>query len=560
MFEIKLNHDALKEQDRQTYEELFRDNSYNVSKKDIKGKNVLDIGANIGFFTALCAGYHAEKIVAVEPLPSIYSGLVKNVSHIPFVKTMNYAIWHTGDLTLKMENKNVASHISDKGEDVKTVTLKSLLSEFPDHDDNIVLKIDVEGAEHDVLMNVDKETMQRFSIVFIEIHGDSASSYHGVAPLKDRMKELNFKEVYTCPMMFFDGWDAEGNRVNEHPMNQCVSKFVRIGAQLDVTVLASISTRGRYDTTLPMAINAIIMQTRKPDRIVIYDDNDEPKDIRDIPILQYLLCILYDKGMEYELVWGAKKGQHYNHQLANKLGYDFVWRVDDDCVPEPDVLQKLLAVMTDEVGAVGGSCIVPPTPLGEGFGSIEDIFKPNKQWYIIKQTEEVDHLHCSFLYRAGIADYNLNLSRVAHREETLFTYSLKQKGYKILVTPCITWHLRSNRGGIRDGDAELFAHDEKIFQSVVKLPKMVVLDCGLGDHFIFKNILPEIKAKYGKVIIASCYPEVFEGEYQISIADAKMMLGDIKRYNPYEMGAIWKCKGPFVQVFRRIYDIDSPVL
>ena len=37
-------------------------------------------------------------------------------------------------------------------------------------------------------------------------------------------------------------------------------------------VLCSISTRGRYRSTLPMAIQAVMNQTKKPDALVIFDD------------------------------------------------------------------------------------------------------------------------------------------------------------------------------------------------------------------------------------------------------------------------------------------------
>ena len=45
-------------------------------------------------------------------------------------------------------------------------------------------------------------------------------------------------------------------------------------------ILCSISTRGRYDSTLPLALQAILNQTKLPDKIIIFDDNDEPRDVR----------------------------------------------------------------------------------------------------------------------------------------------------------------------------------------------------------------------------------------------------------------------------------------
>lgn len=217
-------------------------------------------------------------------------------------------------------------------------------------------------------------------------------------------------------------------------------------------VLCSISTRGRYDTTLPMAILSVINQSLLPDKLVIFDDNDSPIDLRQKQHYQYLFSMLESKGVEWEVLYGQRKGQHYNHQIANTMGYKWVWRLDDDTVAEPNVLETLYSYVTPDIGSVGGSILTPPfSEFEEPSGLIENIdIEPNIQWQPIKNIKKVDHLHCSFLYRAGVYDYNLALSPRAFREETLFTYGLVQKGYVNLVVPnAITWHLKNNSGGIR---------------------------------------------------------------------------------------------------------------
>lgn len=316
-------------------------------------------------------------------------------------------------------------------------------------------------------------------------------------------------------------------------------------------VLCSISTRGRYETTLPLAIQSVLFQTRPVDKLVIFDDNDPPRDVREIQIYQYLFQMLQLKGIDWEWVFAEKKGQHYNHDKANKMGYEWVWRMDDDTVAEPDVLEKLYSHTAINVGAVGGSILTPPFQRGlKATGKIEDIsIEPNLQWDYIQEVKEVDHLHCSFLYRAGVHDYDLSLSRIAHREETLFTYGLKKRGYKILIVPTVTWHLKNNSGGIRDGALEMFQHDEAIFQAELTPSDhtIVVLDCGLGDHIVFKHVLPEIK----NPVVFSCYPEVIPGK---SIAEAKALLGDrFDNYNIYRKMDSWDWKGSLEDAFRKLY-------
>jgi hypothetical protein len=317
-------------------------------------------------------------------------------------------------------------------------------------------------------------------------------------------------------------------------------------------VLCSVSTRGRYHTTLPLTLQAIINQSVLPDKLVIFDDNDEPEDMRLIPHYSYLFQMLDYYNVEWEWLFAEKKGQHYNHQVANTMGYDWVWRVDDDAIPEPNVLEMLLHYTNDSVGAVGGSILTPPTPtIGHVTGKIENIdIEPNIQWAEIHSVTEVEHLHCSFLYRAGVHDYNLGLSRVAHREETLFTYGLFSKGYKILAVPdAITWHLKNPNGGIRsETNQALYEHDERIYRNIVgyKDRTIVVLDGGMGDHIVFSHVLPDIP----NALVFSCYPEIVEGQ---PIAKAYELFGNIDQYNIYRKMKEWNWTGSLEDAYRKLY-------
>lgn len=318
-------------------------------------------------------------------------------------------------------------------------------------------------------------------------------------------------------------------------------------------ILCSIATKGRYFTTLPMVIESIINQTKKPDKLVIFDDNDDPQDLRQHFLYQHLFHILNVKGIEWEWLYAEKKGQHHIHQMANSMGYDWVWRVDDDAIPEPNVLERLSYYLWDHVGAVGGSVITPPIkpePLNST-GLLKNIqIEPNIQWGLIDKVKEVEHLYCSFIYRAGIHDYNLGLSRVAHREETLFSYGLFQKGYKLLVIPdAITWHLKNPEGGIRSNQTiQMFEHDELIFKNITnyKDKKIVVLNSGMGDHIVFKRILPEIE----NAEVFTCYPEIVPGR---SIAEARALFGDIDQWNIYKKMAQWNWTDSIENAFRRLY-------
>lgn len=317
-------------------------------------------------------------------------------------------------------------------------------------------------------------------------------------------------------------------------------------------ILCSISTRGRYDSTLPLAINSVLNQTLLPDKFILFDDNDEPIDLRSVHQYKMMLHIFEAKGVEWEVVYGQRKGQHHNHQIANKMGYDWVWRLDDDNIAEADTLEKLYAQTGSDVGAVGGSVLMPPAndysflPVSGKMRNINN--EPNIQWRIQDYTSEVDHLHCSFLYRAGVNDFDLELSRVAHREETLFTWQIKQKGYRLIVTPAVTWHIRNEHGGIRDGVDQMFFHDEKIFIEKSGFTP-VILDNGMGDHIVFKHVLKDIKLPF----VFSCYNDIIPG---YSIDYAKNVFGDIEPWSIYKKMDEWNWTGTLEDAFRKLYGVE----
>lgn len=345
-----------------------------------------------------------------------------------------------------------------------------------------------------------------------------------------------------------------------------------------MTVTAVISTKGRYFTTLPLAILGICCQTVRPKQLVIFDDNGEMKDLRGVSPYNHLFPLLMMKGVQWFHLPGGRVGQVYNHQVSlDRADTKFVWRLDDDNTPEPTCLENLLKEMEDPtVGAVSGLVHDPksvsPRP---SFitGKIEDILNPfNLAWYQWSGSpEEVGHLYSTFLYRveAGrkAGGYCKTLSPVGHREETMFSHEIKRAGYKLLVTPdALTWHFREGTGGIRSyTDGSLWARDEEVFKVKLKewgvAPreyKIVVLDDGLGDHFMFKSILPELITRNpGKrIVIACCYPEVFrdvDGITIASLADAYAAFGNLEQWQIYKWAEERDWKGPMADAFRGMY-------
>lgn len=343
-------------------------------------------------------------------------------------------------------------------------------------------------------------------------------------------------------------------------------------------ILAEISTKDRYFTTLPLTIQSICTQVRTPDKLLIIDDGEQI-DLRQIPLYKHLFSLLDRKGIKWEVIFGSRKGQHINHEVAQEIaikdGFDAVWRVDDDEVPESRVLKELENTLFSStyIGAVAGMVLDPmsdPVSMKDCGVLISEIdTKPNIQWATTdieakSKLIDVDHLYSSFLYKVGIAHYNQNLSTVAHREETLFSYEIKRSGKRLVVDPMITtWHLRNSEGGIRSkgNDASMWEHDENIFKKRIngidfgRHNKIIVLDNGMGDHMVFKKILPEIQKKYQNIVIFCCYPEIFKEESvrTDSIQEAKYILGNIEPYNIYRKMDEWSWKSEMIDAFRKMY-------
>ncbi len=331
-------------------------------------------------------------------------------------------------------------------------------------------------------------------------------------------------------------------------------------------IICEISTRDRYEL-LSQSLLSLALQTYKDFDVLIFDDTDNPRDIRGI--CEPALRIFDYYGIGWRVEFGQKRGQHFNHQRAQELAKtDWLFRFDDDEILAPDVLEKLIGNVRDDVGAVAGLVLPPaPSPVPpDAANVITDLNRPNIQWFTQEpRVLEVDHLHSTFLYRQGLVDYELSLSPAAHREETLFTHEIKRKGYKLLVdTSAVTWHFRSEQGGIRSHhNPQFWDDDEKLFQDKLREwgvnsepTKTIVLDCGRGDHVIVKSLIPRLKEKYGKLIVATCFPDIFNGEVeQISIAEAKNRLGNIDRFSIYRWCIDHNWTENLVTAHEKMYDL-----
>ncbi len=142
--------------------EIYLDEVYDRFYKMMQDDIVIDVGAHVGAFTLKAARrVRNGKVVAVEPHPSNYRLLLKNIAFnkLENVIPINSALSNYHGMAKLYLSKDSVQHSlrSTKGKyiEVEVKTLDWLLSELKLSKVNFI-KIDVEGAELDVLKGAEK--------------------------------------------------------------------------------------------------------------------------------------------------------------------------------------------------------------------------------------------------------------------------------------------------------------------------------------------------------------------------------------------------------------------
>jgi len=300
------------------------------------------------------------------------------------------------------------------------------------------------------------------------------------------------------------------------------------------SVTVVIPTRDRYDT-LAHTLRGLAFQTYSNFNITIVDNSDSRQDIRDIPMIRYQLEHLESRSIEWKVLYQNRKGPHICHQTGDYDSQsDLILRMDDDEVPEQDVIELLVRHFGDpDVGAVAPLVLMP----GAGPAPKHMDMRPNLishivagtniQWFKHSQEDviwENDHLYSCYMYRRNVANmiggYNTTLSAAGHREETDFSYRIMMAGYALGVdTSAIVWHYRQPDGGIRSSEIskEMFDSDDKQFWDMVVNSKDKMLDIefvpmfvGIGDHITASSMLHALKESKpdSHIIVGASAPDL----------------------------------------------------
>lgn len=135
-----------------------------INKKD----RVLDIGANLGYFTLLCK--NAKKIICVEPIPEAVSILKKNIEINGLkekCKVLNAIVGKKEEkLILEIHeafnSSKIISNENERSIKMNVLPLKSLVKKYKTN----LLRLDLEGYEHDLLLNNISKNVNKISLEF----------------------------------------------------------------------------------------------------------------------------------------------------------------------------------------------------------------------------------------------------------------------------------------------------------------------------------------------------------------------------------------------------------
>jgi len=163
---------------------------------DVKGKDVVDVGASVGDTAIYFALKGARHVYAFEPYPYSYNIAKKNIkpNHLEDkITLLNEGCGKSGFVTIKADYKNTGStdlKNFKKGKKIRIESLDEIVKRF--NLKNATLKVDCEGCEYDLILNASYETLHAFDQIIMEYH-------YGYKNLVRRLNEAGFKVRYSLP-------------------------------------------------------------------------------------------------------------------------------------------------------------------------------------------------------------------------------------------------------------------------------------------------------------------------------------------------------------------------
>jgi len=163
---------------------------------DVKDKDVVDVGANIGDTAIYFALKGAKHVYAFEPYPYSYNIAKKNIklNHLEDrITLLNEGCGRSGFVAIKESYENISGtdlKIFKEGKKIRIEDLDEVVRSF--NLKHAALKVDCEGCEYDLISNASDEALKAFDQIIIEYH-------YGYRNLVKRLRQAGFKVKYSLP-------------------------------------------------------------------------------------------------------------------------------------------------------------------------------------------------------------------------------------------------------------------------------------------------------------------------------------------------------------------------
>jgi FkbM family methyltransferase len=195
--------------------EVFMCKDYEGVKK---GGVVVDVGANIGMFSAYALKHKASKVFSIEPAFDTFERLKKNVGTFENVTLINkgiskekgksylFASPHSSGISSGFFSNN--HNDQTPKQTINTIDFTSLIKE---HDIKKIdfLKIDCEGAEIDLFENVSEDYLENnINKIVCEIHSFAFSRENYEKTKKSKLTKCGFK-IREEPVFSDDDWQSD---------------------------------------------------------------------------------------------------------------------------------------------------------------------------------------------------------------------------------------------------------------------------------------------------------------------------------------------------------------
>jgi FkbM family methyltransferase len=172
---------------------------------------IVDAGANIGAFSLFAAREApAARVIALEPFPATQARLEAHLARNNLGARVTCRPWALGraDGPRRMDDSNGPSQsrglcsdgATEEGVPVEAVTLATLW-EREGLDQVDLLKIDIEGGEHEVFETTPPEVLRRAAVIALEYHPNGSK-----AVLFARLRDAGFTVLRDVPVP--DGPDS----------------------------------------------------------------------------------------------------------------------------------------------------------------------------------------------------------------------------------------------------------------------------------------------------------------------------------------------------------------